>query len=309
MNIDTQINTLEGFKNLSLLAKQVVEGYLSGKHKSPFHGFSSEFAEHKIYNKGETTKHIDWKLFAKTDKLYSKHYEDETNLRCHFIIDNSSSMHYPIYKNLSLTQLNKIAFASLACAALMQLLKKQRDAVGLSIFSEKFDYYAPEKSSERHHQKLINILNQTLANPPTQQKTNPYQNLHLIAEKLKRRSLVFLFSDMFQSEVNKQKLFEALQHLKHNKHEIVLFHTIDKEKEIEFQFNNTPQKFIDVETGQTHKLYPENIKANYQKAVANYINELKLKCAQNRIKYVEANTNQDFTRILTTFIIERQKFK
>mgnify|MGYP000666152311 CR=1 FL=1 len=134
MNLQDELNKAGGFKNLEHLAKQVVEGFISGMHKSPFHGFSAEFAEHKIYNQGESTRNIDWKLFAKTDKLYTKRYDDETNLRCHIILDNSSSMHYPEMNHFSIDKLNKIAFSALAAASLMHILKKQRDAVGLSIY-------------------------------------------------------------------------------------------------------------------------------------------------------------------------------
>ena len=165
MNLQSELNKAEGFKNLELLAKQVVEGFITGLHKSPFHGFSAEFAEHKVYNPGESTKHIDWKLFAKTDKLYTKRYDEETNLRCHLIVDNSSSMHYPKLKNYSIDSLNKVGFSALAAAAMMQLLKKQRDAVGLSVYSEAMDYYAPEKGSERHHQ-MLRTFEQTMGQSP-----------------------------------------------------------------------------------------------------------------------------------------------
>ena len=145
MDLQQELNKTGGFKNLELLAKQVVEGFIAGMHKSPFHGFSAEFAEHKIYNQGESTKHIDWKLFAKTDRLYTKRYDEETNLRCHLIVDNSSSMHYPENAGTTIDNLNKIAFSALASASLMHILKKQRDAVGLSIYSETYDFYSPEK--------------------------------------------------------------------------------------------------------------------------------------------------------------------
>ena len=151
MNIESQFENIARFQHLELLANQVVEGFISGMHKSPFHGFSAEFAEHKTYNAGESTKHIDWKLFAKTDRLYTKRYEEETNLRCHLIIDNSSSMQYPVLKSGEPFYKSKIGFSVLASAVLMNLLKKQRDAVGLSIYSDKYEYYAPEKGSERHH--------------------------------------------------------------------------------------------------------------------------------------------------------------
>ncbi|MBZ0326718.1 MAG: DUF58 domain-containing protein [Altibacter sp.] len=308
MNIEKEINEITGFKNLELLATQVVEGFISGLHKSPFHGFSAEFAEHKIYNSGESTKHIDWKLYAKTDKLYTKRYEEETNLRCHLIIDNSSSMHYPHKKEFSINSLNKIAFSALASAAIMNLLKRQRDAVGLSIYSDTYEFYASEKGSERHHQMLLQHLNNAIIEPREQVQTKTYAHLHLIAEKLKRRSLVFLFTDMFQSDTEAEKLFEALQHLKYNKHEVVLFHTYDKEKEIDFDFNNRPKRFVDVETGEHVNLYADNIKESYEAAVAAYFNDLKLKCGQYRIKYVPVDIKERFNKILTTYLVERQKF-
>lgn len=308
MDIRKEINEITGFNNLELLAHQVVEGFISGLHKSPFHGFSAEFAEHKIYNQGESTKHIDWKLFAKTDKLYTKRYEEETNLRCHLIIDNSSSMHYPALKDYSINSLNKIGFSVLASAAIMNLLKRQRDAVGLSIYSDNYEYYSNEKGSERHHQMLLAKLNKTLSHSRENIGTKTYTYLHEIADKIKRRSMVFLFTDMFQSDEEAEKLFEALQHLKYNKHEVILFHTYDKETEVEFDFSNRPKRFIDVETGEHVNLYADNIKKNYEEAVQNYFSELKIRCGQYRIKYVPVDINENFSTILTTYLIERQKF-
>ncbi len=308
MDIRKEINEIKGFNNLELLAHQVVEGFISGLHKSPFHGFSAEFAEHRIYNQGESTKHIDWRLFAKTDKLYTKRYEEETNLRCHLIIDNSSSMHYPLLKDFDINHLNKIGFSVLASAAIMNLLKRQRDAVGLSIYSDAYDYYSNEKGSERHHQKLLAQLNNALSNQRKQIKTKTYTYLHEIADKIKRRSMIFLFTDMFQSDLEEEKLFEALQHLKYNKHEVILFHTYDNEKEIEFDFSNRPKRFVDVETGEHVNLYADNIKVNYEAAVKDYFTELKIRCGQYRIKYVPVDINKDFSTILTTYLVERQKF-
>lgn len=308
MNLRDELNKAGGFKNLELLAKQVVEGFIAGMHKSPFHGFSAEFAEHKIYNQGESTRHIDWKLFAKTDKLYTKRYDDETNLRCHIIVDNSSSMHYPEMREFSIDKLNKIAFSVLASASLLHMLKKQRDAVGLSIYSDAYDFYAPEKGSERHHQMLLGQLSGAVLSKPVNKKTETYTYLHMIAEKIHRRSMIFLFTDMFQTSEDASKLFEALRHLKHNKHEVVLFHVFDKAKELSFDFDNKPKRFVDVETGEYINLYSETIKTNYEKAVSDYFNELRLKCGQYRIKYVEADINKNFDNILTTYMIERQRF-
>lgn len=308
MNLEHELHKTSGFTNLELLAREVVEGFIAGMHKSPFHGFSAEFAEHKIYNRGESTRHIDWKLFAKTDKLYTKRYDEETNLRCHIVLDNSASMHYPSLKEASLTSLNKIAFSALAAASIMHVLKKQRDAVGLSIYSNNYDFYAPEKGSERHHRMLLDQLNKAVINKPQTAPTNTYQYLHQIAEKIHRRSLIFVFTDMFQTTVDNNQLFEALRHLKYNKHEVVLFHVFDKEKEFKFDFDNAPRRFVDVETNEYLDLYAENIKDVYETKVQEYFDNIKLNCGQYQIKYVEADINQSFDKILTTFMLERQKF-
>lgn len=309
MDFNKQLNNTTGFQNLALLASQVVEGFISGMHKSPFHGFSAEFAEHKIYNPGESTRHIDWKLYAKTDKLYTKRYDEETNLRCHLILDNSASMHYPKLKTQSLDKLNKIGFSALACAAVMNLLKKQRDAVGLSIYSDTYEYYAPEKGSDRHHNMLLHELGTLIDSGKKQTQTDTYSYIHQIAENLKRRSLVFLFTDMFQSDKEQNEMFEALRHLKYNKHDVVLFHTYDKLTEVDFDFSNKPTKYIDVETGEQINLYADNVKESYKEAVTRYFNELKVRCGQYRIKYVPVDINQNFNVVLTTFLLERQLFK
>jgi uncharacterized protein (DUF58 family) len=308
MDIKSELHSAQLFQNLELLAGQVVEGFISGIHKSPFHGFSAEFAEHKIYNTGESTKHIDWKLFARTDKLYTKRYEEETNLRCHMILDNSDSMYYPEVKKLSLNHLNKMGFGVLAIAALMNLLKKQRDAVGLSVYGETNSFYAPEKSSERHFQMLLSQLNTLVQAKTGEKKSKTYHFLHHIAEKIHRRSLIFVFTDMFQTEVEEEKLFEALRHLKYNKHEIVLFHLLDKNLEEKFNFDNNPKRFIDVETGQHIDLHAENIKEAYQARIDRYLKALQLKCMQYKIRYVGVDIRSDFSAVLNTFLVERQKF-
>ncbi|CAM1346201.1 DUF58 domain-containing protein [Tenacibaculum crassostreae] len=294
--------------NLELLAKQVVEGFITGMHKSPFHGFSVEFSEHKLYNKGESTRHIDWKLFAKTEKLYTKKYEEETNLRCHLIIDNSASMHYPISKNQTIDSLNKIGFTTVAAASLMEILKRQRDAVGLSVYSNTYEYYAPEKGSERHRKMLLNKLEELLSSEKSTSTTETYQYLHEIAEKIHRRSLIFLFTDMFQTSTNEEELFDALRHLKFNKHEVVLFHTYDKKTEFLFDFDNAPKKFVDVETGEEINLYAENVQQKYQELSSNFFNNLKNKCLQYKIDYVPVDINEGYDKVLTSYLISRQNF-
>ena len=308
MDVQKELQQASGFLNFDLLAKSIVEGFISGMHKSPFHGFSAEFAEHKIYNKGESTRHIDWKLFAKTDKLYTKRYDEETNLRCHLIVDNSSSMHYPKQPQQDIDHLNKISFSALAAAAVMQLLKKQRDAVGLSVYSDALDYYAPEKGSERHHQMLLDCLATTATQAPESAGTKTYEVLHQIAEKLHRRSLIFLFTDMLQPEQDAEKLFEALRHLKHNKHELVLFHVYDKATEYDFKFDNAPKRFVDVESGAAVDVHPEALQQSYEAAMEAYFKDLRMTCGQYKINYVGVDIKEGFEKLLTTFLVERQKF-
>lgn len=291
------------FGNLPLLANQIVEGFISGIHKSPFHGFSAEFAEHKIYNTGESTKHIDWKLFAKTDKLYTKRFEEETNMRCHFIIDSSSSMFYP--ETSGNNQLNKMGFSVIATAAIMQILKKQRDAVGLSIYNEKIDFSCNEKGSDRHFNMIYNELENLFHLKPKAKKTETYTFLHQIAEQLKRRSMVVLFSDMLQDTDAQDDVFEALRHLKYNKHQIVLFHVIDKEHEIDFNFDNQPKKFVDVETGEHVQLFADQVKEDYYKVVDAYFKKLQLKCAQYKINYQQVDVQQGFDKVLRSFLAEK----
>ena len=294
-------------KNLDLLAKQVVEGFITGIHKSPFHGFSVEFSEHKLYNNGESTRHIDWKLFAKTEKLYIKRYEEETNLRCHIIIDNSASMHYPIVKKQTVDNLNKIGFSAVAAASLMEILKRQRDAVGLSVYSDSYEYYAPEKGSDRHRSMLLHQLEQLLT-ASSKTATETYKYLHEIAEKIHRRSLVFLFTDMFQTSKEDEALFEALRHLKYNKHEVVLFHTYDGKTELNFNFDNAPKKFVDVETGEEINIYAENVQEKYKYLVENYFKELKNKCLQYKIDYVPVDIHLGFNEVLINYLIKRKIF-
>ena len=307
MKIESQIEKISSFQHLEMLANQIVEGFISGMHKSPFHGFSAEFAEHKVYNVGESTKHIDWKLFAKTDRLYTKKFEEDTNLRCHIIIDNSSSMHYPKLEDKEKFYQNKIGFSVLASAVLMNILKKQRDAVGLSVFSDTYEYYSPEKGSDRHHRMILNALEHLLEKPKVQKTTDTIKFLHQIAEKIHRRSMIILFTDMFQSG-NEEALFTALQHLKHNKHKVVLFHVIDNKTELNFDFDNAPRKFIDIETGDEVNIFADNVKEEYEKGVNSYFKKLALTCSQNKIKYIPVGVADNFDKILTTYLVEKQNF-
>ncbi|MFX3625845.1 MAG: DUF58 domain-containing protein [bacterium] len=292
---------LEQYGSLELLAKQVVEGFITGLHKSPFHGFSVEFAEHRLYNKGESTRHIDWKLFARTEKLFVKRYEEETNLRCQIVIDTSSSMYYPQ------EGLSKIRFSIYAAAALMHLLKKQRDAFGLSLFAEELEFHSQCKSSGVHHQLMLSQLEQLLQREPLNRTTSLASALTAIADQVHRRSLIIVFSDMFQAGQNSEELFRALQRLKFSKNEVILFHVNDGKHELDFDFENRPYIFIDNETGQELKLQPNEVKEQYLEQVKNYMLDLRQRCAQYRIDFVEADVNKDFSQILVPFFVKRSK--
>ncbi len=298
---------LQRYSHLELLAKQVVEGFITGLHKSPFHGFSVEFAEHRIYNNGESTKHIDWKLYGKTDKLFVKRYEEETNLRCQLVIDTSSSMYFPEKEKEE--SYNKIKFSIYAAAALMELLKKQRDAFGLSTFNESLDFHTANKSNVRHHRLIISELERILNQDSKNVKTATVDALHQIAEIVHQRSLIILFSDMIDDVDQEEQIFSAMQHLKHNKHEVILFHVIDESKELEFDFDNRPYKFIDLESGEEVKLNSTEVKNKYVEEVKKRKDALKLKCAQYKIEFVEADINKGFNQILSPYLIKRSKMK
>ena len=237
--MDFDIDKLKEFSNIELLAKQLVEGFITGLHKSPYHGFSVEFAEHRLYNYGESTRHIDWKVFAKTDRLYTKRYEEETNLRCFLVLDNSSSMYYP--------------------------------QPGYGTFSDEIEVQTEVKSTATHVHKILLELQKIFEGEKTSKKTNVPSVLHQIAKKIHKRSLVIIFSDMFQKTENQNEMFSALQHLKHNKH--------------------------------------TEIKKSYQTKMQAYYKELKLKCSQLKIDFVDADIHDDFDKILSAYLIKRTKMR
>ncbi len=298
---------VKDLSNLELLAKQVVEGFIIGLHKSPFHGFSVEFAEHRIYNQGETTRNIDWKVFGRTDKMFSKRYEEETNLRCQILLDVSSSMYYPADKGVVD---KKIGFAALASAALMNLLMKQRDAFGLTIFDTAVHEHTKAKASMTQYRFLLGILDRYLSQNAQEQlnrKTSATDAIHQIADSIHKRSLVCIFSDMFEDDDRVEDMFSALQHLKYNKHEVVLFHVVDKSKELDFAFENRPTIFVDMETGDKVRLQPNQIKSFYVEQVSKFTESLKAKCLQFKIDYVECDVSKGFKEILQTYLVKRTK--
>jgi uncharacterized protein (DUF58 family) len=301
LNNDQHIRQLA---NLELLARQVVEGFITGLHQSPFHGFSVEFAEHRLYNNGESVRNIDWKLFARTDKLFVKQYEEETNLRSYLLVDTSSSMNYPEQG------LSKLQFSVYAIASLMYLFKKQRDAFGLGLFSDKLDWMSVTKSTTSHLFYLYAELEKAYNHPKLNTSTNITDVLHHVAEEIHQRSMIIIFSDMLENSLNEDKLqalFAAVQHLKYNKHEVIIFNVTDARHEIDFNFDNRPHHFVDMETGAQVRVHPNKIKDTYQTGLKSYRDQLQLKCAQYHIDMIDVDINVDYNAILKSYLIKRNK--
>lgn len=290
-------------ENLELIAKQVVEGFIIGLHKSPFHGFSVEFAEHRLYNQGDSLRHIDWRVYGRTDRMYVKRYEEETNLRCCLVVDTSSSMHFPQDPD----KLNKLQFSCLAAASLIQLLKRQLDAAALALFDEEINYLSDCRSAHSHYRMLISKLEQTLTYAAQQKHTNAAKALHQVAEQMHKRSLVVVFSDMMDDAENLDELFSALQHLRYNKHEVILFHVVDGNQELDFEFENRPYEFVDMETGDRVKLQPQQIKDQYKTQMQKQMQLIENRCHQYQIDRVTVDLSQSVTQVLYSFLIKRNK--
>ena len=289
--------------NLELLARQVVEGFIIGLHKSPFHGFSVEFAEHRLYNQGDPLRHIDWRVFGRTDKLFIKRFEEETNLRCCLVVDTSSSMQYPQEEK----KLSKLQYSCVAAASLLQLLKRQLDAASLVTFDDKVNYFSQCRSANSHYRMLTNEL-QKLVNYTSENKhTQTAASLHLVAEQMHRRSLVIVFSDMMDDTDNIEDLFAALQHLRYNKHEVILFHVMDGAQEINFDFENRPYEFVDMETGDRVKLQPQQIKDTYIERTKEFQTMVANRCHQYQVDRIAVDLSQPVEQVLHAFLMKRNK--
>ncbi len=289
-------------KNIEIKARLIVEGFITGLHRSPYHGFSVEFAEHRPYNTGESLKNIDWKVFAKTDKLFVKRFEEETNLRCHVVLDVSDSMRYPVGGPIS-----KLEYGAYLAAALCFLMVKQRDAAGMVLFDETLNYYVPPKAKMswlvRIFQKLEEVVNQKEFF--THRTATPVV-LHQIAKKISRRGLVVVISDLFSPAHPLEELFPALQHLRHANHEVLIFQLLERETETEFNFPNAPLVLKDLETGEELKVQPEQIKAQYRKHLSEYNEKLRRKCRELNVDLVEVDIKKPYDKALTDYIVKRK---
>lgn len=304
MNSLEEIVQYEQFDNLEFIASQIVAGFITGLHRSPYHGFSVEFAEHRVYNTGESTKHVDWKLYARTERLFIKQFEEETNLRSYIVLDTSSSMLFP-YKS---DKISKLHFSVYCAAALIHMLRNQRDASGLCLFSDKIETLTDAKLNSTHIQMMYAYLRELLKDGtiPLNKPTATAEILHQLADTIHKRALIIIFTDMF-SNGNTEELFSALQHLRYNKHEVIVFHTKDKRMEEQFEFSNRPHIFIDMESGREIKFSPNEIRETYKQKIAEFYQELKLRCGQFQIDFVEADINQGFREVLLPYLIKRSK--
>lgn len=302
---------LEKYKTLDFCAHQIVEGFITGLHKSPFHGFSVEFAEHRLYNTGESTRNIDWKLYGRTDKLFVKRFEEETNLRCQLLIDQSSSMYFPIERHGHFQEPNKLTFSVYAAAVITELLVRQRDAFGLTLFSDKIDLQTEVRTSTAHQRHLLSILEEMLrpidADKMEKRSTSIAESIHLMAEKMHRRSLVVLFTDAFLRPQEHEALFDALRHLRHCKHEVLLFHTFDRAKELNLDFGNKPCHFIDMESDRRIKAFPQELAARYAEEMQRQTEAIKHHAIQYNIDYIPVDVALGFDQIMQPFLLKRKK--
>ncbi|MBP5613253.1 MAG: DUF58 domain-containing protein [Bacteroidales bacterium] len=305
------LGVISQFGNIELIAKQLVEGFITGLHQSPFHGFSVEFAEYRPYNAGESTRNIDWKLYGRTDKLFIEQYEEETNLRCQLLIDVSSSMRFPLREKYSLEHPNKLWFSVYAAAAIIQMLRQQRDAVGLTLFDNEIRFHSRAKSSPVHVKQLFAEMEKVMEPQPATERhaTGVVETLHEIAERIHRRSLVVVFSDMFDFQQDPEALFLALQHLRHSRHEVILFEVCDHSMEVDFALDNRPYRLIDMESGREMKLNASEIKELYRQRMQAYREELKVHCGQYQIDLVEADINEGFQKVLMTYFLKRKRMQ
>lgn len=299
------------YKTLDFYARQVVEGFITGRHKSPFHGFSVEFSDYRQYNTGESTRNIDWHLYGRTDKLFVKQFEEETNLRCQVMIDQSTSMMFPLDGQGDIAHPNKLTFAAYGAAVLFEMLHRQRDAFGLTLFSNQIDQMTPCRTNTAHQRYLLSLLDALLqpvdADKRPLRTTSVAEALHLAAEQMHRRSLVVIFTDALVRTDEQETLFDALRHLRHNKHEVILFHTYDKAREVELSFDNRPHRFIDLESGRELRLQPTELAEAYSRQMAGRFDELQRRAMQYHVDYVPVDIAHGFNPVILPFLLKRSK--
>ena len=278
--------------SMALRAKLVVEGYIIGQHRSPYHGFSVEFAEHRAYGPGDEIRHIDWRLFGKTERLYVKRYEEETNLRAHIILDTSRSM---LYKSGTVSKLN---YANSLAASLSYLMINQQDAAGLIQFSNKIDTFIPPKSKPSH----LNIILKQLDDNKTGNDTKIENVLHRMAERIDKRGIVILISDLLDDPV---EVINGLKHFRHKHQEVIVFHILDR-KELEFDFNSRT-RFLDMESGEEIITEPWHIRSNYTELISGLQKYYQKECRESLIDYIPIFTDENLDKSITGYLNKRRK--
>ncbi|MEE9169025.1 MAG: DUF58 domain-containing protein [bacterium] len=277
---------------LDLIARMVVEGFIIGLHRSPYHGFSVEFAQHRQYMPGDDTKYLDWKVFGKTERFYIKEFEEETNLKCYILLDTSASMSYQS------REITKLQYATYLSAALSYLMLNQQDAVGLVVFDQKIRKYLPPKAVKSYLKQLLLTLHVSKGS----RRTDISATFHEMADRIKRRGLIIVISDLFDDF---SKILSGLKHFRHNKHEVIVFHILDP-LERKFDFHGDVV-FEDLETGDQIVTQPAHIKKEYQREFGRVIKQFQRECRENQIHYVLMDTGESFEKALFEYLVKRKR--
>lgn len=287
-------------RNMELRARLIVEGFITGLHKSPYHGFSVEFAEHRPYNPGDELRHVDWKVYAKTDRHYVKQYEEETNLRHYVVLDTSPSMRYR-----GTGPISKLDYGAYLASALHYLMVRQKDATGLIGFDDRVHTLRPPRSTQGYLRQLLTTLDQFTRLEPGESRTGAASVLNEVAERISRRSLVVVITDLFENISQHEDLMKALRHLRYRGHEVLVFHVLESETERQFSFPDVPMLFRDMETGEELTLQPAQVKENYRAAVKAFSERFRNRCRERNIDFVELDTAQPYNKALLAYLNKR----
>jgi uncharacterized protein (DUF58 family) len=278
--------------NMEIKARLVVEGFITGLHKSPYHGFSVEFAEHRPYMPGDEIRTVDWKVYGRTSRYYVKRYEEETNLKAYILLDTSGSMTF------GSGETTKLEYGSYLAASLAYLMIHQKDATGLTLFDKQIRRHMPPRATMGY----LKILQESLQNISDHEETDIAPILHEIAERIKRRGLVILISDLFDDPA---KVMAGLKHFRHKRHEVIVFHVLDPQ-EREFAYAGDVI-FEDLETKERIATQPWHIRESYQAQMREFINAYRKECRENNIDYVLLDTRTSFDVALLEYITKRAK--
>jgi uncharacterized protein (DUF58 family) len=284
--------TLAKLHGLELRARHIVEGYVSGVHRSPFHGFSIEFAEHREYVPGDDLRYVDWKVFGKTDKFYLKQYEEETNLVCYLLVDCSESMRF----KSDLAAMSKLEYAHTMAASLAYLILQQQDSVGLATFDNEIRSLVRASSNPSHLKQLLYVLEHTSAERKT--RTGPI--FHDLAERLKKRGVVIILSDLFDDV---PAMLAGLKHFRHRRHEVILFHVLDP-AELDFPFR-TITMFKGLEQFPDLLTDPRALRKAYLEEFDKFTQSVRKGCRNQNIDYVEMRTDASLEVALSSYLASR----